>query len=277
MAYRSKEEWADLLIIPLYREMYLQTLWNAAKEKNRLEGWTLKNDSWAPWFYNMRPIGDSAKLFHDVCRAMADLILVHSLDVLIGIEMAGVPLIGGTAVASLAYNDRSRRIGYTRPLPEKVRTPQECMDLLRKISTASAQQYGQKEFVEARLRNGDIVGIFDDMANNLGSKLIARLIVLWAAQQSRISVTCNKIFYTLNRSANNRKKATDFAFNPELGLVPAELEVDYIIEFDEKLPKLQKVMRPDEYRVIYDFQNNPGHFQDPDVQKEILALAAKAA
>jgi len=78
MTLRSNDEWADLLIIPLYNERYLQTLWNAAKEQHRREGWTLKNKSWAPWFYNMRPIGDSPKLFHDVCHGMSDLISHHA-------------------------------------------------------------------------------------------------------------------------------------------------------------------------------------------------------
>lgn len=122
---------------------------------------------------------------------------------------------------------------------------------------------------------GQRIGIFDDMSMNLGSKIIARLIVLWMTKQKGISVECNKIFYILNRSKGNRQAGLDFAHEPEQELYPAALEVNYVLEFDDYLPSLQPFMKEPEYEVISEFQKNSTHFQDKDVQKEVLALAVK--
>lgn len=275
---RSIEEWADLLIVPLYQEQYLQTLWNAYDRSKRENGWRLKNKQWSPWFYNMRPFGDSPKLFHNTSLAMADLVAAYDVNLLIGVEMAGIPLVGAVSVASLAYNGIEKRIGYTRPLPEKARTPLEALEILRKIAAEPTEKYGEKSYVEARLRNGDRVGIFDDMANDLGSKIIARLVVLWQASQMSepVQITCNKAFYTLNRNVGNRQKGLDFANNSNPDLYPEPIEVHYLIETDEHLCKLERVMKPDEFQVFSAYQKDPNQFQDYDVQREILALAARS-
>jgi len=262
------------MIVPLYRELYLQTIWNAEKKENQAEGWTLKNKTWAPWFFNMRPVGDSPGLFYDVCDTMAELTgKYREVSLLTAVEMAGLLPVGGTsAIRTLAGNPV--RIAYTRPLPKKVKTPEETVIVLNELST-DVFGYGQKDFVEGRLNNGDIIGIFDDMANDLGSKLIARLIVLWYAEQMGYTVQCDHVFYFLNRNLKTFKTIADFPNNPNLSLRPANLTVDYVIEFMEALPLLEKVMTPAEYRVISDFQERPEHFQDVDVQKEVLALVHK--
>lgn len=273
---KSINDWARYLFPPLYREKFTQTLWNTDDPVKQLNGWTLKNDLWAPWFYNMRPLGDSPKLFCDCCVAMSELISLHDeVDVLIAVEMAGINSSGGVAVASKLMTGVDRRIGYTRPLPKKTRTPGETAQLLKSMKS-EVTNYSQKEFVEARLRNGDRVAIYDDMSTNIGSKIIARTIVLWHAAQKGISVECNDVFYLLNRGAGNKQAGLDFANEKNEDLYPAPLDVNYVIEFNEHLPMLEKDMHPDEYRVISDFQKNPQQFMDEDVQKEVLVSAAKA-
>ncbi|KKR19856.1 MAG: hypothetical protein UT48_C0028G0010 [Parcubacteria group bacterium GW2011_GWE2_39_37] len=262
------------MIVPLYRERYLQTIWNAEKQVNQNEGWTLKNKTWAPWFYNMRPVGDSPELFYDVCDVMAELTEKYpEVNLLTAVEMAGLLPVGGTSIVR-SGNGQPVRIAYTRPLPTKVKTPEEAVIVLNELSTDVAG-YGQKDFVEGRLIDGDNIGIFDDMANDLGSKLIARLIVLWYAEQIGCSVQCDHIFYFLNRNLKTLQTIADFPNHSNSTLKPANLKVDYVIEFIEALPLLEKVMAPAEYRVICDFQERPEHFQDVDVQKEVLALAHK--
>ena len=271
----SRDEWAIRLMVPLYEERYTQTLWNTDDPDKREKGWTLKGGLWSPWFFNMRPVGDSPRLFCDICRAMAEMLLNHeNIDLLIGVEMAGVPLVGASAIIALLKKGRGQRFGYTRPLPEKVRKPLEALRLLREIDSNVAD-YGQKEFVEARMKDGDRVAICDDVATDLGSKLIARLITLWEAERKGINISCDKIFYLLNRGKGNRLKAKDFVNEPEKELHPAELSLDYIIEFDDHLLALEKSMCPEEYEVITTFQKDPKHFQDKDVQKTVLEMAAK--
>ncbi|MDP2830505.1 MAG: hypothetical protein Q8O21_00380, partial [bacterium] len=223
-------------------------------------------------FFNMRPVGGSPELFFNICKAMADMIAEYDdADLLIGVEMAALTLVGGTSVA-LRLKSLWQRIGYTRPLPKKARTPKEALEILKSIKSGVAN-YGQKDFVEARMRNGDKIAIFDDMATDLGSKIIARLIVLWQAEQRGISVECDKVFYLLNRNRNNREKGVRFADEPEQGLYPASLQVDYIIEFDDCFPALKKVMKPEEYKMIEDFQKDASRFQDSYTQREALRIA----
>lgn len=144
---------AHVLMTDLYRERYTQTLWNTDDSDKQQNGWELKNGIWSPWFFQMRPVGSSPKLFYKCCAVMAKLISTHEVDMLIAVEMAGINLSGGMAIASYLNEQIVRPIGYTRPLPKKVRTPIEAMRLLKSIETDVAG-YGQKEFVEARLYNG---------------------------------------------------------------------------------------------------------------------------
>jgi len=270
----TKEEWAAKLILPLYEEGYILTPWNTEDPDKQRKGWTLKNGNWSPWFFNMRPVGDSPELFSGICRSMADIIMMNeAVDLLIAVEMAGIPLVGGLSV-TLQSLGISQRFGYTRPLPEKVRLPLEALKLLNGIS-GDVAGFGQKDFVEGRIKEGDRIAILDDMANDLGSKLIARTIVLWQAKKQGIGVYCDKIFYFLNRGIGNRAKAERFAEDGEPALSPVKLNIDYVVEFDERLPDLSRVMHPGEFEVITSFQKDTSQFQDEAVQKEVLAAARK--
>ncbi|KJU83116.1 orotidine 5'phosphate decarboxylase-orotate phosphoribosyltransferase [Candidatus Magnetobacterium bavaricum] len=268
----NRQQWSKDLIIDLYKEGYLQTLWNAAEQKNRAEGWRLKSGIWSPWFFNMRHVGSSPKLFYDLCSAMADMIAQHDVSLLIGIEMAGIPLVGGIAVAMFTQHNKPQAIGFTRPLPKKARTSTETLHLLQNYDEL-AGSYGQKSLVEARLSQQDNVGIVDDMATDLESKIMARLLVLREAQRQGINLQCNKIFYILNRNKGNRQKGLDFANEKAPQLYPAALEVNYIIEFDDALPFLRPCMRSEEYEVVVAFQENRTRFQDEQTQKDLIKLA----
>ena len=68
---KTAEEWAGRLMAPLYKEGYIETLWNTKSLKHRREGWRLKDGSWSPWFFNMRPIGSTSVLFFDICCAIS--------------------------------------------------------------------------------------------------------------------------------------------------------------------------------------------------------------
>ncbi|MBF0343370.1 MAG: hypothetical protein HQL06_03980 [Nitrospirae bacterium] len=268
----NQEEQSRNLIIDLYKEGYIQTLWNAVEHKNRAEGWWLKSGIWSPWFFNMRHVGSSPKLFYDICCAMADMISQHDVNLLIGVEMTGLPLAGGIAIALTSKHRRGQPIGFTRPLSKKARTALEALQLLQDSSDIAV--YGQKSLVEARLHNNDIVSIIDDMATDLESKIIARLLVLKEADRQNIKVQCNKIFYLLNRNKQIRQKGLNFINEKELQLYPAALEVNYIIEFDEALPFLRSCMAPEEYEAIIAFQENKEQFQDEKTRKELIKIAS---
>lgn len=269
----DKQGWAEKLMVRLYKAKFTQTLWNSYDPKLALRGWILKNFNWALWFYNMRQTGDEHELFLEICQCLAEMISekANDFDVLIGVEMAGVPLIGGVPWP-LAGLGVKTRFGYTRPLPRKVRTLEDAYNLL---NSGNLEGYGEKNFVEARLRDGDRVAIIDDMATGLESKQIARYIVQWVAEQQGIELgDCSKIFYLLNRGAGNIQKGLDFQNQPAK-YRPASLEVNYVIEFDSALQLLKGVMRESEYEAVREYQNNPARFQDEGEQKRIFAQVAK--
>ena len=268
----DKERLTKKLVFPLYEEKYIQTLWNTPWKDKQEKGWILKSGIWVPWFFNMRPVGNSPELFREICGAMAEMIGKEDINLIIGVEMAGVPLVGGIAISSYV-NGKEMRFGYTRALPLKARVPLDALRMLNEIDSGVANfDYGQKEFVEGRMVDGDSVAIVDDMATDLGSKIIARLIVLREAQWRGVKVACNKIFYFLNRGAGNRLKGLQFAEVQEMGLIPERLDVDYIVEFDECLPQLKKIMQPIEFEVISEFQKNPKRYQDEAERNKVLAL-----
>lgn len=263
------------LIIPLYMEKFLQTVWNAKHLRNSLEGWTLASGLWAPWYINLRRLGSVPYLYNRVVQSMAELVLDHpEINTLIGVEMAGVSVASAAPIVLLQRYGRGIKNGYTRPLPRKAKRAEDVIPILKEFGPDVAD-YGEKGYVEADFSPGDRVAIMDDMATTLGSKLIRRSIVLWEAERREVEISCDTILYFLNRSIESKKTGLDFAKNPNPDLRPAALNVDYVVEFDEQLPQLKGIMRESEFKIISQFQKNRDHFQDKDVQKEVLAQVAK--
>lgn len=270
----NSEYHGSRLICPLYEGRFLQTLWNAKNLKNSLEGWKLVSGLWAPWYLNLRRLGSSPELYSLVVQAMAELVFDHpEVNSLVGIEMAGIPLASAVTPILLQKYGRAVKTGYTRPLHRKARTPEEAIKILEEFGPDVAG-YGEKGYVELNFEPGDRVALFDDMATTLGSKTVRRTVVLYEAEKRGVRISCNDILYFLNREVNNKQHGLDFAItDPEN--YPEPLKVDYIVEFDEQLPKLKEVMRPAEFEIISQFQKNRDHFQDKSVQKEILAQVVK--
>lgn len=265
------------LFVKLYTNRYIQTLWNAESRKNREKGWELKGGLLAPWFFNMRTVGSDPELFYQICQVMAAMVSEREVGLLIGVEMAGVPLVGGVGAVMFA-NGHPQRIAYTRPLPGgKVRTPEQAAERLAGIGAGLVDTYGQKSFVEGRINHGDRMAIVDDMSTNLGSKQIARQIALWEAEQRGIQgVICDMIFYFLDRGDRgvNKQEGLDFANNTNLALRPAALDVMFAIGFDDFLPHLEGVMTPDELAAIQAHQSDKGRFaRDIAWHDELIAMA----
>jgi len=254
----DKEFWTRVLVRPMYRNQIIQTIRNTPDPKRRAEGWILKNGLWSPWFLNLRLIGNYPDLFNKVCSAMADMMNGHrNIDILVGVEMAGVPIVGGLST-TMFNSGNPMRFGYTRPLPEKVRTVEAALSLLNTISGEVAS-YGQKSLVEIVLQNGDNVAILDDMATSLESKLIARELLLWEARQKKVEVRCESAFYLLNRNE---------AIMAVAGKI--SLEIDYVVEFNHGLRHLEGEMSHSEFGIISAYQEDPGQFQDKAVQEEVI-------
>ncbi len=269
------DDWLKEIFQRLYQGRFIQTIWNAYDKKNRLAGWTIKSGLWVPWFFDMRDLGDDPKLFYDVCSAMAWMISRHKdIDNLLAVEMAGIPLVGGVT-ALLTEMDTPKRISYTRPLKTKVRKPEE---LMRVLQESNVDGYGQKDLVEGRIANDDRFAVFDDMATTLDSKIIARAILLHVAEQQGIKLTCDKVFYFLDRGKQSKKSGLDFANSDLKQLWPAQLDVNFVIQFDEYLPALEEVMTPNEFQAIADHQKDPKRFgEDSEWRNSLFKTVQKEA
>jgi len=265
------------LMVDLYQYQFIQTIWNAENEVNRKNGWRLKSGAWSPWFFNMRPVGCAPELYRNIIMMMYALIKDKGIDTLIGVDMAGITFVGALANEYAHSPGGLIKIGYTRPLSPKPRTPAHAAEILaneNEEAKAQGMDYGQKQYVEARFTDGDRVAIYDDMSTNLGSKLIARLLTYHAADLQNARIMCDDVFYFLNRGANNKQAGIDFKNDTDERLLPAKLNVQYAIEFDDELPVLEDPMCADEYRLIQTYQENPKNFQDEAGIKAALKLAA---
>lgn len=270
-----KRKKLEEIFLALYANRILQTVWTARNEANRKNGWALKDKTQAPWFLNLREIGNYPMIFQGVCQASADMLreISSSVDLAIGVDMAGVPLIGG-AIIELLHAGEEMRFGYTRPLEKKVRTLSE---LLEQMAAWDATKYGQKSVVEAVMYPGNKIAIFDDMATGLASKKIARLMVLYEAENRGLAdVTCNEIVYFMDRGQNNIEAGLNYKNETDARLKPAALNVHYAINFGTYLPLLEDEMTENEYATIVEHQRNKNRFGTDIPWRQQVLAAAKA-
>ncbi len=263
----------------LFRALYLgrftQTLWNAYDQRNRINGWRIKSKLWVPWFFDMRDLGDDPETFYNACGEMACMISqFEDINNLLAVEMAGVPLVGGVSAQLLSMGS-PKRFAYTRPLKTKVRNPDELRAVL---GQANVDNYGQKDLIEGRMKDGDRFAVFDDMATTLDSKIIARAILLYQAEERGVDLTCNTVFYFLDRGKESKKTGLNFANHQNKDLWPASLRVNFVISFDEYLSTLEEVMTPNEYQAIIDHQRDPKRFgEDEEWRNSLFKMAQKEA
>jgi len=247
------------ILLDLYNHGFIETIYNTNNEKYQ-QGWILKSGLWSPWYFNLRPLGASPKLAHDIASAMNQMIIskVPNLTQIVGIEMAGVPL--ASAIGTLNESHCNFiHYSYTRALPGgKPRTPEEAKSKLEKMKIDFG--YGGKELVEGRFKDGDNICIVDDMVTNFGSKLIAKYIIEYEMERRGIkNVNLNHVAVVLDREQGADKEAKKQGMN-----------LHSLIKFKTHgLSWLKDIMLPQEYKLISDYQENPQSFNDESTRKAI--------
>ena len=118
MDKRERQERARGLLLNLYLKGFVETIYNTQNERRASEGWTLKNEKWSPWYFNLRPVGACPQLVSDIAYMMNHMVRdeVPGLTQIMGIEMAGVPLVSAIATAS-GPGYKLIPYSYTRALP----------------------------------------------------------------------------------------------------------------------------------------------------------------
>lgn len=244
----QKKERGRRIATTLYTRGLIQTVFNTKNEEHKQNGWELKDGSWSPYFVNLRLVGNYPDLIYDIGLAMGYMRYheMPEVDKIVGVEMAGIPI----AVASSVLSNNSGvdfPFLYTRPLPAKVRKPEEAAELLARVK---AGEYGQKSFLEGVLEEGDNLAIWDDLVTSLGSKLIARQIVEYEAEQRGVSVTCNHIGVVLDREQGAQEAAEK-----------AGMQLHALFGFSQALEWLKEKMHPYEHEVISEYLRDPSQFQ----------------
>ena len=291
----QKIELARDLTPRLYSGQYLQSIFNAWEERHQNGGWILKNKDWSPYFLNMRPIGNSPDLLADVAFAMA---LLHENEMpdvnkVVGVEMAGIPIATATSMINHERRGFSLPFCYTRPLDRypteeelkkaletgdtldlKIRKPKQAIETLETMKRkGELKRYGQKNLVEGRLVDGDVFAIWDDMATDSASKLIARLILQYEAERLGVDIECVDAGYSLDRGAGAVKAGIEYAEKgKEIGDPnPQSMFMHFIIDLTSVgLPTLESVMAPHEFALIRSYQEDKERYQDKGVQEYVL-------
>lgn len=257
MQTAEKQERAKNILLDLYRGGFVETIYNTQNEKHQKEGWILKSGIWSPWYFNLRPVGACPKLVSDIAFVMNHMIRdeVPNLDQMLGIEMAGVPLVSAIATARgpgcqlISYS-------YTRALPGaiKPRKPEDAKRMLEEMDIEFG--YGGKNLVEGRFQQGDVVCITDDMVTSFGSKLIAKLFLKYELKGRGIEgITADHVAVVLDREQGAEEEATRQG-----------MHLYSLIRFKtDGLGWLKDIMAPQEHDLISRYQEDPeGVSQEKD-------------
>lgn len=263
----EKQERAKNILENLYKNGYVETLYNTQKERHQREGWTLKNGLWSPWYFNLRPVGASPQIVSDIAYAMNHMIRdeVPGVTQIVGVEMAGVPLVSAIGTATgcelIPY-------AYTRPLKTKVRTVEDAKKVLDDLRGGSTHTYGGKELVEGRFEEGDVACITDDMVTNFASKVIARMILecdLEGRGVGNVDISHAAVVLDREQGEGAAEEAKKYG-----------MTLHALIKFKtDGLGWLKEVMIPEEYQLVCDYQEDDTRYQDKGLQEKVLAEANK--
>jgi len=262
----EKEELGRRVMELAYKSGCIETIFNTKNPDKRKNGWIFKDGSNSIYFINFRKIGKSPELTYILSYAMRRVIEEeikpdYDNSILIGVDMAGIPLV--SAISESAYIESGYKIkwGYTRPLPgEKIRTPDEADERLKKLKhdLISLGKWGEHNLIEGELFDGCDVIITDDVANNLGSKLIARKIIEYEAEKLNVDVNCDKVLV-----GANRQQGADEAAEKE------NMKLFYVVPMRTKgISYLEDLIPEDQFYYLELFVKDPSLFQDIDRDRE---------
>jgi|SRR3989344_465557 len=251
----------------LYRRRLHETLFNTQNRRAQEQGWVLKSGKNSPTYFNLRPIGDAPNLLATVSYEMNILICktMPHVNVLVGVEMAGIPLVATIALAN-GPGTKAYRFAYTRPLPgTKVRTPDEALKRLDEIYGESVHGYGQKDLVEGRFYDGDRICIVDDMVTTFGSKMIAKQITRYELDGRGVEdVHIDDVAVVVDREQGAAEEAAKNNMN---------LQALVRYKSDRCMDVVQDLMHPAEREVMADYLANPAKYDNPVEWQKVLQLA----
>ncbi len=243
------EEKADLagnILRLLYEHRMIRTFY-----RDKPEGWTLVSGLYSPLYIQLRPLLSYPAVFKAVCIALGRLIQEEAphINKIVGIAMAGVPLASGLSAVC----------GIPAAFTRKIQGVTTVTAFREAISS-----YGEHSSLEGDIQRGDNIALLDDLVTRFDSKLVAMEQVRYELKQRELShITCKTVIVALDREQGGKETAAEH-----------DLELLSLIKFKtEGLELLKKVMNPTEWRILHAYLNDPDHFQDPEVRKELFKSA----
>ncbi len=213
------------------------------------EGWKLISGLWSPFYINLRDLPSYPEIFRETALELGKLVKESKVDKIVGIASAGIP------IASAISYEYAIPMLYTRKL-EGVRKLEE---LERKI-----REYGAHRVVEGVMKNGDELGLVDDLITKADSKLVARAQVLYEAEKRGIEVSCNKVFVVFDREQGGKETLEEHG-----------VELHTLIQFKRNLSNLEKVMDEIEFEIIKDYLEQPEKYQSIEIQEKLKKIAIR--
>lgn len=242
----QKENIASEILKLLYEARMIRTFY-----RDRPEGWTLMSGIYSPLYIQLRPLLSYPDVFRRVCEAMCHLIKneVPQISKLVGIAMAGVPLVAGMAVAG------GMPATFTRKM-EKVKSVDDFRTII--------QSYGEHALIEGEIDDNDNLALVDDLVTKFDSKLIAlEQVKSELARRGSKGVQCNTVVVVLDREQGGAQSAQANGLN-----------LISLIKFkSDGLGRLKSYMHENEWEVISDYLDSPDRYQIPERQKELAELA----
>ncbi len=221
--------------------------------RDKPEGWTLMSGLYSPLYIQLRPLVSYPSVFQKVCESLTEVLREEAPDItkIVGIAMAGVPLVAGIAVAG------SVPAAFTRKM-EKVKSLEDFRYQI--------QSYGEHALVEGEINDNERLALVDDLVTRFDSKLIAlEQVKSELVRRGVQGVRCDTVVVVLDREQGGAESAS----SNNLNLIS-------LIQFKTLgLKYLKSYMNDFEWRVICDYLDQPEKYQDKSKQMEVAEKALK--
>ena len=244
----EKAEAAKEILILLYQHRMIRTFY-----RDRPQGWTLVSGLYSPLYIQLRPLASYPDVFEKVCRSMARMVREEAPEInrVIGIAMAGVPIAAGMALAG------GIPAGFTRKM-ENVKSAASFQEAITR--------YGEHSLLEGELVSGDRIALVDDLVTRFDSKEVALEQVKYEIRKRELAnIECKKVIVVLDREQGGAEAARRQG-----------IELLSLISFKTAgLALLENVMNRAEWETLRHYLDDPQHFQQEEIQKELAMRAER--
>ncbi len=240
----EKEKLGKELLCSLYDAGMIKTF-----QRDKPEGWNLVSGLWSPFYIQLRPLCSYPDILIRTGYALGKLIRNEAphINRLVGVAIAGIPITTAITVSEKIPSAFTRKI-------EGITSLNDFKMLI--------ENYGEHSLLEGIITNYDNVMLVDDLVTKFESKIIALEQVKYEVEQKALSgITCRDVMVLIDREQGAHSKAKKYG-----------ISLYSLIPFKTKgLNWLKEYITNIEYKIIVDYLDNPGKYQDENQRRNILS------